>query len=63
MIAILSLAVTQGMKLRHTQKSIDAYPTRTEIMRITAIEWEFTTLTPMMKKAFGVWLKVSRMFG
>lgn len=63
MIAEMSLAITQGMKLRHIQESIHAYPTRAEIIRNVAIEWKFTTLTPFLKKAFGVWLKVSRMFG
>ena len=63
MIAEMSLAITQGMKLRHIQESIHAYPTRAEIIRNVAIEWKFTTLTPLMKKGFGVWLKVSRMMG
>jgi pyruvate/2-oxoglutarate dehydrogenase complex dihydrolipoamide dehydrogenase (E3) component len=63
MIAEMSLAITQGMKLRHIQESIHAYPTRAEIIRNVAIEWKFTTLTPFLKKGFGVWLKVSRMFG
>jgi pyruvate/2-oxoglutarate dehydrogenase complex dihydrolipoamide dehydrogenase (E3) component len=63
MIAELSLAITNKMKLRHIQKSIHAYPTRSEIIRNVATEWKFTTLTPTMKSAVGLWFKVSRLFG
>ena len=63
MIAELSLAITQGMKLRHVQESIHAYPTRAEIIRNVATEWKFTTLTPSAKSMVGMWLKFSRMFG
>ena len=63
MIAELSLAITNGMGLKHVQKSVHAYPTRVEIIRNVAQEWQFTTLTPFMKSMFGKWLKLSRMLG
>ncbi len=63
MIAELSLAITNKMKLRHIQQSVHAYPTRAEIIRNTATEWKITTLTPSMKSAVGLWFKVSRMLG
>ena len=63
MIAEMSLAITNGMRLKHIQKSVHAYPTRAEIIRNTAQEWQFTTLTPFMKSMFGHWLKISRKLG
>ena len=63
MIAEMSLAITRGMRLRHIQESVHAYPTRAEIIRNTATEWKFSTLTDSMKSMVGVWFKISRMFG
>ena len=63
MIAEMSLAITKGMRLRHIQESVHAYPTRVEIIRNVATEWKFSTLTPLAKSAVGLWLKFSRMFG
>jgi len=63
MIAEMSLAITQGMRLRQIQESVHAYPTRAEIIRNTATEWKFTTLTASMKSMVGLWFKISRMFG
>ena len=63
MIAEISLAITNGMGLKHVQKTVHAYPTRVEIIRNVAQEWQFTTLTPFMKSMFSKWLKISRMLG
>ncbi len=62
-IAELSLAITNGMRLRHVQRSIHAYPTRAEIIREAANDWKFGTLTRSMKAMVGMWLRFSRMFG
>ena len=62
MIAEMSLAITNGMRLRHIQNSVHAYPTRAEIIRNTSTEWKFSTLTPSTKSMVGVWFKFSRMF-
>ncbi|MEP3477764.1 MAG: mercuric reductase [Fuerstiella sp.] len=62
-IAEMSLAITKGMRLRHIQESVHAYPTRAEIVRNVATEWKFTTLTPLAKSAVSIWLKISRLFG
>ena len=63
MIAELSLAITRGLKLRHIQETIHAYPTRVEVIRNVATEWKFTTLTPSVKSMVGMWLKLSRKLG
>ena len=62
-IAELSLAITNGMRLRQIQKSIHAYPTRAEIIRNTATDWKFSTLTGSAKSVIGLWLRFGRMFG
>ena len=63
MIAEMSLAITKGMRLKHIQETVHAYPTRAEIIRNTATEWKFSTLTTSMKSMVGVWFKISRRFG
>ena len=63
MIAEMSLAITKGMRLKHIQETVHAYPTRAEIIRNTATEWKFSTLTTSIKSMVGVWFKISRRFG
>jgi pyruvate/2-oxoglutarate dehydrogenase complex dihydrolipoamide dehydrogenase (E3) component len=62
-VAGLSLAVTNGLRLRHVQKTILAYPTRSELVRKIADEWKFSTLTPFRRRLVGLWLLWSRLWG
>ncbi len=62
-IAGLSLAITNGLRLRHVQKTILAYPTRSELVRKIADEWKFSTLTPFTKRLVGLWFRWSRLWG
>ena len=63
MIAELSRAITNKMKLQHIQQAVHAYPNRAEVIRKMATEDKFRTLTPALKSALGMWFKVSRLLG
>lgn len=58
----LSMAITNGWRLRHVQKTVFPYPTRGEVIRKVADEWKFSTLTPTAKGVVGLWLRWSRLW-
>jgi pyruvate/2-oxoglutarate dehydrogenase complex dihydrolipoamide dehydrogenase (E3) component len=59
----LSVAITNGWRLRHIQKTIFPYPTWGEVIRKIADEWKFSTLTPTTKGMVHLWLRWSRLWG
>ena len=61
-IVPLSVAITNGWRLRHFHKTIFAYPTWGEVIRKIADEWKFSTLTPTTKGLVGWWLWWSRLW-
>lgn len=62
-IAPLAVAITNGWRLRHLQKTVFPYPTWGEAVRKVADEWKFSTLTPGAKRLVGRWLWWSRLWG
>lgn len=58
----LSMAITNGWRLRHIQKTVFPYPTWGEVVRKIADEWKFSTLTPAKKGMVGWWLRCSRLW-
>lgn len=61
-IVPLSVAITNGWRLRHLQKTIFPYPTWGEVVRKVADEWKFSTFTPITKRLVGAWLRWSRLW-
>ena len=61
-IAPLAVAITNGWRLRHIQKTIFPYPTWGEVIRKIADEWKFSTLTPATKGLVGGWQWWSRLW-
>jgi pyruvate/2-oxoglutarate dehydrogenase complex dihydrolipoamide dehydrogenase (E3) component len=59
----LSVAITNGWRLRHIQKTIFPYPTWGEVIRKIADEWKFSTLTSTTKWMLDLWLRWSRLCG
>jgi pyruvate/2-oxoglutarate dehydrogenase complex dihydrolipoamide dehydrogenase (E3) component len=62
-IAPVAVAITNGWRLRHIQKTVFPYPTWGEVIRKVADEWKFSTLTPRTKRLVGWWLWWSRLWG
>lgn len=61
-ITPLSVAITNGRRLREIQRTIFPYPTSGEVVRKLADEWKFSTLTPTTKWLVGLWLMWSRLW-
>ena len=58
----LSVAITNGWRLRHIQKTIFPYPTYAEVIRKIADEWKFSTLTPTTRSMIDAWLRWNRLW-
>jgi pyruvate/2-oxoglutarate dehydrogenase complex dihydrolipoamide dehydrogenase (E3) component len=62
-IAPLAVAITNGWRLRHLQRTVFPYPTWGEAVRKVADEWRFSTLTSGALRLVGWWLRWSRLWG
>lgn len=56
MIAEITLAMTNGLGLKHIAGTIHPYPTQAEAIRQVADAYNRTRLTPMVKNLFSRWL-------
>jgi pyruvate/2-oxoglutarate dehydrogenase complex dihydrolipoamide dehydrogenase (E3) component len=61
-IPLFGVAISNGWRLRHIQKTIFPYPTWGEVTRKLADEWKFSTFTPFMKRMVVAWLRWSRLW-
>ena len=59
MIGELCLAVTHGVGLGKIATTIHPYPTQGEVIKKAADAWRRTKLTPMAKRAFGWWFRLT----
>jgi pyruvate/2-oxoglutarate dehydrogenase complex dihydrolipoamide dehydrogenase (E3) component len=62
-IPALAVAIANGLRLRHVQRTIFPYPTRAESVRKAADEWRFATLTPRVRRLLELWFRWSRLWG
>ncbi len=60
MISELTLAMTQGIGLGAFTSVIHPYPTQAEAIKAVAGLYTRTRLTPLLKRLFGAWLRLSR---
>jgi pyruvate/2-oxoglutarate dehydrogenase complex dihydrolipoamide dehydrogenase (E3) component len=56
MISEITLAMTNGLGLKHIAGTIHPYPTQAEAIRQVADAYNRTRLTPMVKKLFSRWM-------
>jgi pyruvate/2-oxoglutarate dehydrogenase complex dihydrolipoamide dehydrogenase (E3) component len=56
MISEITLAMTNGLGLRHIAGTIHPYPTQAEAIRQVADAYNRTRLTPMVKNLFSRWM-------
>jgi pyruvate/2-oxoglutarate dehydrogenase complex dihydrolipoamide dehydrogenase (E3) component len=56
MIAEITLAMTNGLGLRHIAATIHPYPTQAEAIRQVADAYNRTRLTPMVRNLFSRWM-------
>jgi pyruvate/2-oxoglutarate dehydrogenase complex dihydrolipoamide dehydrogenase (E3) component len=58
MISEMTLAMTNGLGLKHIAGTIHPYPTQAEAIRQVADAYNRTRLTPMIKKLFSKWMSL-----
>jgi pyruvate/2-oxoglutarate dehydrogenase complex dihydrolipoamide dehydrogenase (E3) component len=56
MIAEITLAMANGLGLKHIAGTIHPYPTQAEAIRQVADAYNRTRLTPMVKNLFSRWM-------
>ncbi len=56
MISEITLAMTNGLGLKHIAATIHPYPTQAEVVRQVADAYNRTRLTPFAKKLFSRWM-------
>ncbi len=60
MLNEITLAMTHNLGLSKIAETVHPYPTQAEIIKHLADEYNRTKLTPLVKKAFDVWLGFTR---
>lgn len=60
LLAPLALAVTHRISLSRFASTIFPYPTRAEIYKRAASEWQKGKLTPLVRRVLGWWMNVFR---
>jgi hypothetical protein len=60
MLPELTLAITQGIGLGRLARVIHTYPTQAEAIRKLGDAYNRTRLTPMVKRLFRAWLRLTR---
>ncbi|HSE03235.1 MAG TPA: mercuric reductase [Methylomirabilota bacterium] len=60
MLPELTLAITRGVRLGELARVIHTYPTQAEAIRRLGDAYNRTRLTPLVKRVFAAWLRLTR---